>query len=334
MATADKEPRRELGPVRQPTILRSTYTEDINQMRDMLRTLHAPEQEEGLNTQRVASFLQGMGFTMKPYIILDTERIEESIAFLQSNKLLEPLVLPRIPSFFTIPSVEGFYSAIVDLIFLKRNKKLETGQSSVTRESFLVHEQIHANHLAAYGADNPHNQESYVNFRSGWITRESNSFLEEGYAYMLDVEYRKRFLPSEEKVKLSLGTGDIDSLTYTDTDIDNLIPTRYLFVANDTIVSTIDPVYSIAGFSLELLVKMNPFLYPALQEARKSVGGLQTCIQVFNRIHPGLYIKLRNTPPTEEGSSETFRYIKDCVLEVTTSKQLQEIARSTLYGGV
>lgn len=257
-----------------------------------------------MDTKRVEQFIQGKGLPTKPYIIFDSndaDRVEQIAA--NSNLLRN--------SFHN--GAHGLYSPEMDLVLVRRDKKLEEKNGGIYTEGLLAHELTHASSM--YQGYVTSGKQDFYTPRVGFCLPQNETpwgwLMEEGWADMHRAEYFAKFATDEQKQKIdsvmNFGQLNLEDTVPITTPRGNALPlpVKYLYLAENGGPTTKSSSY--AGYALELLCKKDPSLYLTLKEARSSVEGLKKLAAQIDKISPSLYSYLQTSDYSEEDFSKKLQ---------------------------
>ncbi|MET8876874.1 GNAT family N-acetyltransferase [Nocardia sp. NPDC004604] len=255
----------------------------------------------GLNLDRVDSFLDGLGLHLATVVLVDSVRMPELLRFVRESIGLDA------------PELEGWYLAVLDVVIVFRNSEREALNGPEYTESQIVHEVAHGSSRHALlrsvvsSTDTGHSL-AMVIARTGHVLElpagPIGRVLEEGFA-----EYvRGRYIDS-----LGLRDGLLRNESpgnYSRTRADGVQvaqPAKYMY--RDVGDRLAAPFSASAAQIIDLLVAVDPLLWPALVRARNSVAGLREVAARIDAISLGLYRKLRDDFNNEELFPPALDYV-------------------------
>lgn len=250
---------------------------------------------EGINLDRVKTYITSRGFRIAPFRLLneaDTRRAERM---------------------GEIEGVNAGYKASYDVVLVPRHPKIEAINGPELTESILVHEFSHgANeyHDLVYVEEAGTSERVILHSRSrhrvydchenqrGRLIEEANAERERG-KYVEDVLKRPfGFTKDVLRSRFYYEGGAAVDARYTVRRIDG----------KPYVISE-----SFGAQALDLLCRLDPGLEQDLDLSRKSVEGLRNVAKRLNRIHPGLYVYMRDMPYGREYYRQFLVYVQRLV---------------------
>lgn len=297
------------------------------------------QNREGLNIDRCYDFIRSLGLGTTDCIVVT--RGSEDYLKLINIKAEAAGFVGDIPN-----NWGGLYDNNLNLIFVFRDEPDQDEVSQTMRsESTLVHELVHGSskYKEFHGLE-----VQPINQRTGFAIKRSSvkvlegsndgndvlrmhvnvedlggSFLEEGIAEMLAIEYSEANLPDSEKVR-RLNALDLDENIETGSDqyrgklatinlLDSdsgakyklSLPIKYSFFTKGEF-SYCNPFRFFQAYALELLCDRLPELRQSLLDSRHDVNALRKVIKLLNSLDSNLYVDLRNLSEDIGGSAEGF----------------------------
>lgn len=245
-----------------------------------------PEDREGLNINRVESFIRGLGLEIKPMLVLNKEHLGELQAVYVKNgekslaKCIAAVKDGKIDR-------RGQYEALSDRVLIIRDPQLEAENGAEYTEAIIVHELAHAS--------NSYFTERYT--KRGLLRKKVNSrparvglrlasdsrdkgFLEEGWACLIQMKYAREVLGARG------GFGDGKPLFWGED-----LPPEYYYTKNG---KRWEIPYAHLAYAMQLLTEREPRLFDAMKRARTDTEGLRDVAKLIEGIRPGLYKQLRH----------------------------------------
>ena len=260
--------------------------------REELLQKFSNERLKDINIQRVKSFIEKEGGSLKQFIFIEPEELNELKTITQD--------WTSGPKYFSRKETLGYYISNIDLILIRRDKDYEQVNGKIFTEGQLVHELTHATSgFRKYVADEDgfnYNPRvgfalTYTQFPWGW-------FFEEGWADMQRANYLTKYTPAEQRQNLAsaLKYGDIgleDTVPIVIAKSGNYVPVplKYLHLCPKSGINI--SVSAFAAYAVELLCQQDPTWKQLIKEARNSSEGLRKFAQAVEKRSPGLYKKLQ-----------------------------------------
>ncbi len=263
-----------------------------------------PSDEEGLNLDRVNSFMDSLGLRIAPAVQLWSER---SPALFEAISEATGLEESREQS--------GVYYAELDTAFVFRDRELEARNGSEFTESLLVHELAHGSsqHDSLRGVVRG-SSISAVTPRLGQSVQPIDEgrkgvFIEEGFAEYVRGRYVTEVLGrthgfADMPNEVSIATNPRDNFQVS-------VPSKYLHKTADGSPNVVTASY--AGAAMDSLISRDPLLLPALVRARHDVDGLKEVAARIDAIDPGLYKKLRDDFNESDSFDDGLRHVSDAL---------------------
>lgn len=260
-----------------------------------------PNRTEGLDTERVNSFMSSLGLSANEYRVLYDEDIP------RLRELLQPSGMDGLASFTGLKS--GVFLQHINLAFIKRQSEVEQVNGLVYTEGMIIHELAHQ---SGYMPLHVKTERGFNTPRVGFGTLRTGAFLEEGFADLLRGKYltqatmpdnvKQQILakfrlaedtPLDKEVRLTKEIkGEYFRFFYR-------VPIRHLFLSSSGETQTV--ASGIAAGGLELLCQKDPGLFDALLAARGGdIERLREIPKRINAISPGLYPVLQNLQYSED----------------------------------
>jgi len=260
----------------------------------------------GLDTKRAERFIEEKGLPVKPYVIFDSNDYDKVEKIVGNTNLLRNAFQN---------GVNGIYSPEMDLILVRRDEKLEKMNGGIYTEGLLVHELAHASSM--YQGYITSNKQRFYTPRVGFCLPQNNTpwgwLLEEGWADMHGAEYFSKFATEEQKRRIEdimkFGPLNWEDTIPIVTPKGNILPlpVKYIYInekGGPTIKSS-----AYAGYTIELLCRIDPTLYSILKQARSSVEGLRKLAIQIDRISPSLYFLLQTSDYSENDFSTRLQEV-------------------------
>lgn len=270
-------------------IIDSTFSEARKQIFEKF-----PSNLEGLDINRVYTFLDQLELRRSPLVVINKEQRHELVEFINATagiKIGEEM------------EPHGVYEPTLDIAFVFRDEEKEKDNGTEFTESIIAHELAHSSSIHTdmsavmdysinnLGVTRPRVGQ-LMTFPSAADPKEatrSGTFLEEGFAEYIRGRYISEILGLPGGLS-GLNQRTLDKIKWRDYHLS--IPSKYVYREGKDQVAII--ASSAAGASLELLMEQDPDLLPAMIKARKNVDGLREVTTRVNGIEPGLYKKLRD----------------------------------------
>lgn len=252
------------------------------------------EEVEGLNLNRVESFMTDLGLEIKPYIIIDREDLRRVKRTMKPYDFLGGILYKRKNNI-------GIYNTPLGISIILRDPEDEELNGSIFTEGMIVHELGHSSSQHQDLVQTKPN--SFQTSRVGFYfpgKRGSSGFIEEGFADMIRARYVAKNATRSEVQHLvaAVAARGFRQVRIEDTIPLGLeggplfpIPLKYFYVGKDALSSTTGS--SFAGYAIELLCKKIPTLEKSMVLGRTSVEGLREIARLINGVSPGLYQRLQ-----------------------------------------
>ena len=259
---------------------RSISSEMPSWCRDLREEVIAkiPSNTEGLDTERVSSFISSYNLLVGEHIVFDEEYLPQLKELLLPSRSLRNGLRDGSP---------GVFIAELDLVLVVRGRDSEVLNGAIYTEGLLVHELVHASGRHRVYV---HNGTTVYMPRCGFALSNgetsSGSFFEEGCAEMLRGQYIQDFSPSRTILGL------LDFLS-ADMVYKYSVDAKYCYFTPTRGISMF--AGSPAAYGLELLCERDNQLRDALLSARGRVEDLRRVARIVSQISPNLYRQLRRS---------------------------------------
>lgn len=258
-------------------------------IRDEYLEQYSGKNLEGLDIDKVNQYFAANDLAVKPYILVTPADIER-VHNIDKAGLLRGTLASG--------GREGLYSPEMGISIILRSQTLEARNSAAYTEGLIVHEGAHSMAgIACYLREK--GPGSYLNARSGFalpqLERSSGFLFEESWGEMHRGRYMAQHYDdgSLDLVRRAIGwkRGPEEVMGINLDGRLTPLPFKYLKIAENGTVTALQS--SLAAFSMELLIQVNPDIYPAMYKGRTEHAGLSDLARQVEAIQPHLYATLR-----------------------------------------
>lgn len=289
---------------------------DFMEVRDTLLERYEGKNLDGLNVGRIHRYFDDAGLDVKPYIVVTPADLQDV------NEV------DRVSAFrgrFTGNTApEGIYSPEMGISVVTRNTVLEDLNGPTYTEGLIIHEGAHSAtginvFLKTRGTQGYHNARSGLSLPQ--LDRYTGHLYEEGWADFHRGSYISRHHADGSLLEIRSTTGwhigPEDKLSMVFNNRLTPLPFKYAKVVETGRVTTFSS--ALAAYTMELLMQVNPEIYPAMTASRTSVEGLRKFAKEVNELRPGLYIYLKSLGYSEEDFTRGLHTVIDVIFGGTDS---------------
>jgi hypothetical protein len=248
------------------------------------RLAEVPHDENGLRTEKIATFFASQDLAVKTFIGVDDAGQSMINKITNGREGASPAIASHFP--------------LLGLNYIRYNTGDSPGQRQA-KEPSVVHELTHASqpHLGILICDDDrmYRGVGYSIVQNGFTVRSAGkafgNYFEEGFAsleahqYIVDeLELPNGLLDRTEPLRIDL-----------ESDVSYFLPGSYLWEGDNPGYVSWSPSAH-AAYGLQLLNSLNPAIVPAMLEARRSDRGLDKFAGQVDALLPGLHGQLNAQP--------------------------------------
>lgn len=276
-------------------------------------TENLPRDAEGLNINRVESFLKKHGFDVGVFSIINEENRDSLENILKKYQLMPKL-----------GSCNGQSITHLGWSYVLRQPELEAQNGVGYTESLLVHELGHMTGAKYITAAVPSsNSKIFMGTnieysRAGMVinnnARPEGLFFEEAFASLLQYKY------ITEELGLENGFGNIGTfeIGLNDVCVASGVPAKYLLKSANGRYEVFDiPILAAATF--ETLEVQCPGIIDLLFNARSDITSMRALAISLNNLEHGLYRKLRKLTYTVEDFAKGYTLVQNISTDAQSS---------------
>jgi hypothetical protein len=242
--------------------------------------LELPSSEQGINVSRVFRYCQTKGLLLKPVKFLEPANYQQALRIADMDPHIE----------------NGRYLSSLDMLIINRNADMEELNGTELTESWIVHEEEHADtdiaNVEARVLFEPQDGRfrkvmrasvQFTDIATGYLTLNQSgelqgTYLEEGVAELARGKYVVAVLDRPDGFAQRIRANKsrlIDKYTY--------------LVRKPSGVEINFPPGATAAITLERLMQIDPGLADLLKEGHQTADGLAELKKRLNRVRPELY---------------------------------------------